>query len=153
MAKTLRLAVMIRSVLIKLDLSKTVQNQIVIMQNTMELLHETVKKDYKRCLTKYDKKWKHAPDKRKKFATVFIDPSKAFDALNHNLLLLAKQNVLGFSFSAIKFVQSYLSGRFQKVNTNNNWSWEDNYPWESSGNCSDLAEFSNRNLKQKEYMP
>ena len=44
-------------------------------------------------------KWINAFDK---------DLSKAFDTLNPNLLL-AKVNAYGFSFNAIKFVQSYLS--------------------------------------------
>ena len=46
---------------------------------------------------------------------------KAFDTLNHNLLL-AKLNAHGFSFNATKFVQSYLSERFERVNINNNFS-------------------------------
>ena len=66
-------------------------------------------------------KWKQALDKGKKVGTIFMDLSKAFDTLNHNLLL-AKLNAYGFSFNAIKFVQSYLSERFQRVNINNNFS-------------------------------
>ena len=46
---------------------------------------------------------------------------KAFDTLNHNLSL-AKLNAYGFSFNPIKFVQSYLSERFQMININNNFS-------------------------------
>ena len=52
---------------------------------------------------------------------MLMDLSKAFDTLNHNLLL-AKLNAYGFSFNAIKFIQSYLSERFQRVNTNSNFS-------------------------------
>ena len=59
-------------------------------------------------------KWKHALDKGKKVGTIFMDLSKAFDTLNNNLLL-AKLNEYGFSFSAIKFIQSYLLERFQRV--------------------------------------
>ena len=44
--------------------------------------------------------------------------SKVFDTFHHNLLL-AKLNVSAFSFNAIKFVQSYLSERLQRVNINN----------------------------------
>ena len=67
------------------------------------------------------KKWKDALNKGKKFGTIFMDLSKAFDTLNHNLLL-AKLNAYGFSFNAIKFIQSYLSERFQRVNINSNFS-------------------------------
>ena len=52
-------------------------------------------------------KLKHALDKGKKVGTVFMDLSKVFDTLNNNLLL-AKINAYGFSFNAIKFIQSYL---------------------------------------------
>ena len=66
-------------------------------------------------------KWKHALDKGKKVDTIFMDLSKALDTLNHNLLLV-KLNAYGFSFNAIKFIQNYLSERFQRVNKNNNFS-------------------------------
>ena len=66
-------------------------------------------------------KWKHALDKDKKFGTIFMDLTKAFDTLNDKLLR-AKLNAYGFSFSAIKFIQSYLSERFQRVNINSNFS-------------------------------
>ena len=58
-------------------------------------------------------KCKHALDKGKKVRTIFMDLSKAFDTLNHNVLL-AKLNAYGFSFNTIKFVQSYLSERFER---------------------------------------
>ena len=65
-------------------------------------------------------KWKHGLDRGKKVGTIFVDISKAFDTLNHNLLL-AKLNVYGFSFNATKFIQNYLSERFQRVNINSNF--------------------------------
>ena len=51
-----------------------------------------------------------------------MDLYKAFGTFNHNLLLLAKLNAYGFFFSAIKFVQSYLSEQFQRVNIKNSIS-------------------------------
>ena len=50
-----------------------------------------------------------------------MDLSKAFDALNHNLLL-AKLNVNVLPFNVIKLVKISLSERFQGVNINNNFT-------------------------------
>ena len=66
-------------------------------------------------------KWKHTLHKSKKVGTTLMDLSKAFDTLNHNSLL-AKVNAYGFSLNERKFVQSYSSERFQRVNINNNFS-------------------------------
>ena len=66
-------------------------------------------------------KWKHVLEKGKKVGTIFIDPSKAPNTLNHNLLLV-KLNAHGFSSNAIKFIQSSLSERFQRVNKTSNFS-------------------------------
>ena len=67
------------------------------------------------ALLNMTEKWKHAVDESKKVGTIFMGLYKAFDTLNHNLLL-AKLNAYGFSFNAMKFIQSYLSERFQMVN-------------------------------------
>ena len=58
-----------------------------------------------------------------------MDLSKEFDTLNHNLLL-AKLNAYGFSFNVIKFIQSYLLERFQKVNINSNSAKSVKYYWQ-----------------------
>ena len=50
-----------------------------------------------------------------------MDLSKAFDTVYHNLLL-AKLNAYGFSFNAIKSIESYLLERFLRVNINSNFS-------------------------------
>ena len=53
-----------------------------------------------------------------------MDLSKAFDVLNHSLLL-AKLDAYGFSLKSTTFIQSYLNKRVQKVNVNNKFSaWE-----------------------------
>ena len=66
-----------------------------------------------KALLNMTEKWKDAFDKGKKIGTIFMDLSKAFDTLSHNLLL-AKLNGYSFSFNVIKVVQSYLSERFQR---------------------------------------
>ena len=52
-----------------------------------------------------------------------LDFSKAFDTVNHKLLL-EKLSILGFSQSAQNWVESYLTDRFQLVKVNNDYS-----PW------------------------
>ena len=55
---------------------------------------------------------------------VFLDFSKAFDTVNHELLL-AKLQILGFQETTCDWVRSYLSDRHQKVVTaseSSNWS-------------------------------
>ena len=52
-------------------------------------------------------KRKHVLDKGRKGGTIFMDLSKAFYTLNHNLLP-AKQNAYDFTFIAIKSAQSYI---------------------------------------------
>ena len=54
---------------------------------------------------------------------VFIDLSKAFDCLNHDLLL-AKVDAYGFTKHALKHIQSYLRDQKQRVKINvssNKW--------------------------------
>ena len=53
----------------------------------------------------------------KDVAVIAIDLSKAFDSICHNLLL-ARLKAYGNHDSAIKLIQSYLSGRFQRVKCN-----------------------------------
>ena len=55
---------------------------------------------------------------------VLLDFSKAFDTVNHKLLL-AKLNILGFQENTCSWILSYLSGRQQKVQTeteSSSWS-------------------------------
>ena len=56
---------------------------------------------------------------------VLLDFSKAFDTVNHKLLL-AKLNILGFQENTCDWIKSYLSGRQQKVVIENESS-----PWSS----------------------
>ena len=54
-----------------------------------------------------------------------MDLSKAFDTLNHDLLI-AKLDAYGFSKNYLNYTQSYLRNRLQRTNVNNNFSlWKD----------------------------
>ena len=67
------------------------------------------------------KKWKKALDKGDNVCTIFMDLSKAFDSINHDLLL-AKLKAYGFSENALKLMCSYLNDRRQEVQIDNNFS-------------------------------
>jgi len=69
------------------------------------------------ALLKLTDDWRQALDNKKDMAVVAIDLSKAFDSICHNFLL-AKLTAYGVHDSAIKLIQSYLSGRFQRVKCN-----------------------------------
>ena len=53
------------------------------------------------------KKWKKALDKEENMSAIFMNLSKAFDTINHGLLL-AKLKIYGFSKKALSFMCSYL---------------------------------------------
>ena len=55
-----------------------------------------------------------AIDKKQLTAVVLLDMNKAFDSINHNMLLVKLQDV-GTSPSAIKWFHSYLTSRHQVV--------------------------------------
>ena len=55
-------------------------------------------------------KWYKALDSKKYVGVVFLDISKAFDTVNHNLLM-SKLSHLGLSSSIVSWFKSYLSNR------------------------------------------
>ena len=72
------------------------------------------------------------PGKRKKavdmgecISTLFLDISKAFDRIDHDLLP-AKLRAYGFSLDALKLTHSYLINRKQQVQINNKFISENN---------------------------
>ena len=71
------------------------------------------------------KKWRKALDKKDIAAALTTDLSKAFDCLNHELLI-AKMNAHGFSHDSLRFILSYLTNRKQRTKVNNSFStWLD----------------------------
>ena len=77
------------------------------------------------CLTIMIEVWKKALDSKNYAGAVLTDLSKAFDCLNHNLLI-AKLDAYGFDNSAIKFIYDYLKERKQRTKVNNSYSaWKD----------------------------
>ena len=60
-------------------------------------------------------------DKGKYGGAIFTDLSKAFNALNHDLLI-TKLQAYGFSGDSLYYIQSYLRNRLQRVNVNSDFS-------------------------------
>ena len=68
-------------------------------------------------------RWKSNWPGRECVSASFLDFSKAFDTVNHGLLL-AKLKAYGFSLNALKLVHNYLNNRKQQVQMNNKFSSE-----------------------------
>ena len=66
-------------------------------------------------------KWKKAVDNGKVAGALLTDLSKAFDCLNHELLI-AKLEAYGFDQSSLEYIYSYLSNRKQRTKVNNSFS-------------------------------
>ena len=66
-------------------------------------------------------KWKRSADNGKTFGALLTDLSKAFDCLDHELLI-AELNAHGFSLTASKRIYDYLSNRKQRTKINSSYS-------------------------------
>ena len=66
------------------------------------------------ALLKITEDWKTSLNNRESAMAMAVDLSKAFDSINHNLLL-AKLKAYGLSQSALSLMSSYLLGRKQRV--------------------------------------
>ena len=66
-------------------------------------------------------KWKSSLDKNGYAGGVLMDLSKAFDCLNHDLLL-AKLYAYGFSKQSLTLIRSYLKNRWQRAKINTSFS-------------------------------
>ena len=73
------------------------------------------------CLTVMLEAWKKALDCKYNAGAVLTDLSKAFDCLNHDLLI-AKLNAYGFRKAAIHFIYNYLKERKHRTKINNTYS-------------------------------
>ena len=67
--------------------------------------------------------WKKALDKEENMSGIFMDLSKAFDAINHGRLL-AKLKAHGFSKQALSFMCSYLTADKEFKSTINLAAWK-----------------------------
>ena len=66
-------------------------------------------------------RWKKSLDNKGYAGGVLMDLSKAFDTINHKLLL-AKLHAYGFDVSALEIIYDYLSNRFQRTKINSSFS-------------------------------
>ena len=107
---------------------RLLQKQIeTFMNNKLSIKLFGSRKNYNTqyCLTFILEKWKNILEKGKYFGAVFMDFSKAFDTINHDLLI-AKLEAYGFSNNALLFMLSYLKNRSQRVSINSSFStWKE----------------------------
>ena len=73
------------------------------------------------CLLFMIEKWRKCLDNQGKTGVLLTDLSKAFDCLNHELLI-AKLSAYGFDYMSLRLIYSYLSDRFQRVKINASYS-------------------------------
>ena len=73
------------------------------------------------CLLVVVEKCHKVLDKRSYAGILLTDLSKAFDCINHELLI-AKLHAYGFSLESLTFIQSYLTNRIQRVKINSSCS-------------------------------
>ena len=73
------------------------------------------------CLIVMLERFRKALDNNEKFGALLTDLSKAFDCLNHELLI-AKLEAYGFDQLSLKMILSYLSGRKHRTKVNNSFS-------------------------------
>ena len=76
------------------------------------------------CLLTMVEKWRKTLDEGGETGAVLTDLSKAFDCIDHNLLI-AKLNAYGFEKRSLQFIHSYLTKRKQRTKVDSAFSsWE-----------------------------
>ena len=79
----------------------------------------------KHCLIVIIEAWRKAMDNKEHAGAVLTDLSKAFDCLNHSLLI-AKLEAYGFDLNSLSYIQSYLSNRKQRTKVKSSYSsWQE----------------------------
>ena len=73
------------------------------------------------CLLLMLEKWKKTFDNKEAFGALLTDLSKAFDRLNHELLI-AKLHAYGLYLSSLKLIHDYLLNRKQRTKVNSKYS-------------------------------
>lgn len=66
-------------------------------------------------------KWNQCLDSSGKVGVILMDLSKAFDCIDHELLI-AKLSAYGLNHNSLKYLKCYLSNRFQRTKVNSNYS-------------------------------
>ena len=73
------------------------------------------------ALMSMTEQWRKSLDNKGFAGAVLMDLSKAFDCMNHQLLI-AKLDAYGFGKNSLLIIESYLSNRWQRVKVNNSFS-------------------------------
>ena len=73
------------------------------------------------CLIVMIERWRKALDNNCEVGAILTDLSKAFDCINHELLI-AILNVYGFEHDSLRYIYSYLSERKERTEINNSIS-------------------------------
>ena len=77
------------------------------------------------ALTAMIEKWKESLDKKGNAGAILMDLSKAFDTINHELLV-AKLAAYGFGDNALNILSGYLTNRWQRTKINTSFSsWKE----------------------------
>ena len=76
------------------------------------------------ALLKMIENWKTQLNKRNQIGVIIMDLSKAFDTLNHDLLV-AKLKAYGLDSNVALFIRNYLTNRYQRCKIGDSFSeWE-----------------------------